>query len=102
MSKQDITHHVTTATDGATPTHTAEVGISAAIALGEMCAVTVVDDSDIRKGMEAKDTALRIDGDHTREEIIDAAEDVLHASGWKVTGEWEDGDNSYYVTVTPA
>ena len=80
-------------------TYTAEIGISSKVALGDKCAVTVVNDDDIRDGMKATDTALPIDGDHTREQVIDAAEDVLTANGWSIVGDWEDGDNSYYVTV---
>ncbi|MDX2837964.1 hypothetical protein PV377_02920 [Streptomyces ipomoeae] len=80
-------------------TYTAEIGISSKIALGDKCAVTVVNDDDIRDGMEATDTPLAVDGDHTREQVIAAAEDVLKANGWEVVGDWEDGDDSYYVTV---
>lgn len=83
-------------------TYTAEVGISRKIALGEKCAVTVVDDNDVRKGMEATDTPLPVDGNHLRQEVIDAAERVLSEKGWKVVGDWTDGDDSYYVAVKPA
>jgi hypothetical protein len=83
-------------------TYTAEIAISSAVALGDKCAVTVVADDDVRQGMESTDTTLLIDGDHSREQVIDAAEDVLRANGWKVTGDWEDSDNSYYVTVERA
>lgn len=86
----------------ANATYTAEIGTNPAITLSGMCSVTVVDDSDVRQGMDAVDTTLRVDDDHTREVVIDAAEDVLRAHGWEVTGEWEDGDNSYYATVAPA
>lgn len=82
--------------------YTAEITISSAVALGDKCAVTVVADNDIRQGMESTDTPLAIDGDHTREQVIDAAEGILRANGWKVTGDWEDGDNSYYVAVEHA
>ncbi|MCI3279199.1 hypothetical protein [Streptomyces cylindrosporus] len=80
-------------------TFTAEIGISSKIALGDKCAVTVVNDDNILDGMEATDTPLPVDGDHAREDVIDAAEAVLTANGWTVVGEWEDGDNSYYVAV---
>lgn len=83
-------------------TYTAEISTSSKIALGDKCAVTVVNDDDVRDGMESTDTPLAIDGDHAREQVIDAAEDVLRADGWRVTGVWEDGDNSYYVTVERA
>lgn len=79
--------------------YTAEISISSKVALGDKCAVTVVNDDDIRDGMESTETPLPVDGDYEREQVIDAAEDVLHANGWKVAGDWKDGDNSYYVTV---
>jgi hypothetical protein len=82
--------------------YTAEIAISSKVTLGDKCAVTVVNDDDIRQGMEATETALLVDGDHTRQQVIDAAEDLLVANGWKVTGDWEDGDNSYYAPVEPA
>lgn len=82
--------------------YTAEVSISPKIALGDKCAVTVVNDDNILDGMESTDTPLPIDVDHTREQVIDAAEAVLAANGWKVAGDWEDGDNSYYATVERA
>lgn len=80
-------------------TYTAEITISSRTALSDKCAVTVVNDDDIRQGMESTDTTLPIDGDYTRDQVTDAAEDVLTANGWKVTGDWTDGDNSYYATV---
>lgn len=83
-------------------TYTAEIGVSRAVALTDMCAVTVVDDADVRKGMESVDTALPVDGDHARQDVIDAAEAVLTARGWQVAGDWMDGDDSYYVAVQPA
>lgn len=82
-------------------TYTAEIGISSKIALGDKCAVTVDSDNG-EKGLESTDTVLAVDGDYSREEVTDAAEAVLTDAGWAVTGEWEDGDNSYYVTVEPA
>lgn len=80
-------------------TFTAEISTSSKTALGDRCAVTVVNDQDVRDGMESTDTPLPIDGDHTREDVTGAAEAVLTANGWKIVGDWEDGDNSYYATV---
>jgi hypothetical protein len=92
-------HAAETADDS---TYTAEISISSKVALGDKCAVTVVNNDDVRQGMESTDTALPIDGDHPREEVYAAAETVLTANGWTITGDWQDSDNSYYVTVKRA
>lgn len=78
--------------------YTAEISISSRIALGGKCAVDVISD-DGTEELKPTETTLPVDGDYTREQVTDAAEDILTANGWKVTGDWTDGDDSYYVTV---
>lgn len=86
-------------------TYTAEIGISPLTSLTGMCGVTITPDQPTPgEGLDNVDTTISAAqaADMERGEVIEAAETVLAAHGWTVCGEWVDGDNSYYATVTSA
>lgn len=98
-------------------TYTAAITTAASDVTGDFCDVTVIENvihgyttdgegnevpdyglSDTL-AMRATELPIRTDDDDVLGKVEDAAEAVLTANGWRITGEWDVADNALYASA---